>query len=170
MIALGVSPGAHVDGFAFERLRCIAAGALTRVQEGEPRQGASQSEAKIAASDLTDRSHRGMRDNFAAQGVADRIESWKGDAGELDHVEVGSYPLIVTNPPYAIRVGRPGAVRALYGRFAIAAMDKGVTRLVVTTPRSAWMIESLRQAGFQVGEVRRILYGALPSTVIVAHA
>ena len=170
MIALGMAPGAHVDGFAFEHLRGIDAGALTRIQDGEGRPDASQTEAKIGACDLTDLSLRGMRANFAAQGVSDRIESWKGDAGGLDHVDVGSYPLIVTNPPYAIRVGNPRAIRALYGRFAKAAMDKGVERLVVTTPRSAWIVESLQQAGFRIGEARRILYGALPSTVIVANS
>ena len=109
-----------------------------------------------------------MCGNFAVQGVADRIDAWQDDAGLLENVEPGSYRLIVTNPPYAIRVGSPRVVRELYGRFPQAAMDKGVEEIVVTTPRSAWMVESLQQAGYRIREVRRILYGALPSTVVVA--
>ncbi len=163
-------PSAHFhDGFAFERLHCIADGAFDRVREKALAE-VVESSTKLGACDMHPRSVEGMRGNFAAQGLADDIQAWEDMAEALDGVDEGDYHTIVTNPPYGIRIGNPRAVRRLYDGFPMAAMDKGVREIVVTTPRQANICHSLTDAGYKVKEQRHFLYGGLWSWVVRAVA
>ncbi len=168
MVAEGIPPGAHVEGFAYDRVRCFDRESAARVAYEAPHGLGTWRSSQLGGCDTSPKSVLGMRDNFAAQGHMSRIKSWQDDAGSLQGVVAGRYQLIVTNPPYALRIGSPRVVRELYDRFPKAAMDKGIHEIVVTTPRSAWMVQSLQGSGYEIVEVRRILYGARSSTVIRA--
>ena len=170
MIADAILPGDHVDSFAYERIACIGTATVGRGAMVAAETQSLPASACMGACDLSPKSLQGMRENFRVQGVAGRITSWLDDATALDGVQPGTYHSIVSNPPYAMRVGNPRVVKALYERFPKVAMDKGVKEIVVTTPRSEWMVPALQSAGYEIREVRGIVYGALSSTVISADA
>jgi tRNA (guanine6-N2)-methyltransferase len=105
--------------------------------------------------DISPKHLRGARLNARAAFVEDTISLERGDAARLG----GEIPnLVVTNPPYGLRVGRAGHLDAIYRGFASALADRTGTQLVIISayPR---LDEAL--ADLKLLEDRRILYGDL---------
>ncbi len=167
MMLREIPSGYFRDAFAFERLHCIDDAAWARVR-AEALAGIVPSSVRLGACDKYPRSVEGMRGNFAEQGLADDIRVWEDMAETLDGIEVGEYDTLVTNPPYGIRIGNPRVVRRLYDAFPMAALDKGIREIVVTTPRRTFICEALTGAGYDVVETREIRYGGLWSWIVRA--
>mgnify|MGYP006419659151 FL=1 len=169
MMVRKIPSGHFRDSFAFERLHCVDEGSYARVR-AEALSQIVPCSTKLGACDKYARSVEGMRGNFAEQGFGDDIRTWEDMAETLDGIEVGEYDTLVTNPPYGVRIGNPRVVRRLYDAFPIAAMDKGIREIVVTTPRQANICHALTAAGYKVVEQRHFLYGGLWSWIVRAVA
>ncbi|GIX06988.1 MAG: hypothetical protein KatS3mg115_1391 [Candidatus Poribacteria bacterium] len=125
-------------------------------------------DVRIGACDHSPKNVRGMLANFQAFGIAGEVRVWQDDARLLKGVQAGEYRLIVTNPPYGLRIGNPRVVRELYRAFPLAAQDRGVEEIVLITPQRGWAQESLEAAGYRITETFRFLYGSLETFLLRA--
>jgi tRNA (guanine6-N2)-methyltransferase len=73
---------------------------------------------QIVASDYSEEAIEGAHKNIAAADVGDRISIDRHDLNDLSRIhQEGSFDLIVTNPPYGIRVGQGMNFFAFYTTF-----------------------------------------------------
>lgn len=124
----------------------------------------------ITCMDKNPRHVLGARMNAAAARVEGRIRFIVGDARRM-HEVIGeaSADVVVTNPPYGIRLGDPEAVRKLYRAFVPSlrlALSPGGRAAVITT-ESGYMIEQARRVGLRVAHVRKVRHGDLWASIIV---
>lgn len=124
----------------------------------------------ITCMDKNPRHILGARMNAAAARVEGRIRFIVGDARRL-HEVIGeaSADVVVTNPPYGIRLGDPEAVRRLYRAFIPSlrlALSPGGRAAIITT-ESDYMIELARKAGLRLTHVRKVRHGDLWASIIV---
>lgn len=125
---------------------------------------------KIYGLDIEDSFIRGARLNAEAAGVGGLITFIRGDCRILSRFLRG-VDLIVTNPPYGVRMEPRGSIGRLYMAFAREAyrsMRMG-GRLVVITLRGRRMEESLRGAGFSITHRRQVLHGEIKVSIIAAE-
>jgi tRNA (guanine6-N2)-methyltransferase len=103
--------------------------------------------------------------NAENAGVADTIGFKQGDATEM----TGEYDVIITNPPYGLRIHRKGAIERLYRNFARAAkscMNKN-SRLAVITAEHELFKKAAEEAGLQCTHGRFVRYGGLLTKIMV---
>ncbi len=103
--------------------------------------------------------------NAVSAGVADTIEFRQGDATETS----GEYDVIITNPPYGLRIHRKGAIERLYRKFAMAArtcMNQN-SRLVAITAEHEVFARAAEEAGMQCSHERFVRYGGLLTKIMV---
>ena len=155
--------------------------AWRRLRWGEPEPALPEREAappELAAATLAgvDRSSRqaaGARQNAAAAGVGERVRIAEGDAAELGAVRAGEgWPvpgLIAVNPPFGRRVGSVRKLETAYRGLASSAAAEGVGRLVALAEDAARMRRALDAAGYRIAARRRINYGALDVSVLLAR-
>lgn len=110
--------------------------------------------------------------NAHAARLAGRIEFIHGDATRLkEYLEPESVDVVVSNPPYGIRMGDPGFVRRLYKRLAPSlynAMSPG-GRAVLITADAGSLARELSKAGFKITHRRRVRHGDLWAMIIRAE-
>lgn len=111
MQALGIAPGRR-RGFAFERLANFEPETWRAVREQAV---AVPEAAPVFASDIDPRAVAMTRANAAAAGVVEAIRIERRDALALD--PPAATGVLVTNPPYAVRLGDDSALAEFYGRF-----------------------------------------------------
>ena len=106
----------------------------------------------------------GARLNALSARVAGRVEVIHGDARRLtSHVGPGSVDVIVSNPPYGLRLGDPVDVRVLYRYFmpeAYKALRRG-GRASIITAEPSHLSRAAAEAGFKVAGSRRVRHGDL---------
>lgn len=103
--------------------------------------------------------------NAVNAGVADTIEFRQGDAA----IMTGEYDVIITNPPYGLRIHRKGAIERLYHSFARAAkrcMNQN-SRLVIITAEHRVFANAAEEAGLQCTHERFVKYGGLLTKIMV---
>ena len=159
---MNVPPGYFRESFAYERIPCIEHPPAEELH-AQAMENFRACDVRIGASDRATNSLRGMASNFDRMGVADAITLWEDDAERLEGVERGDYRLLVTNPPFGQRIGRPALVKRLYDRLPVLAAEKGITEIVTMTPNGGWMVAALEQAGWTITHRIRFLYGDLPT-------
>jgi len=104
---------------------------------------------------------RGARLNSEVAGVLDTIEYVRGDATMLCLKDVD---VIVTNPPYGLRVARKGLIENLYRGFLKSA--EVADRIVVITAEYRLFREIALNLGYEVEE-RYVKYGGLDTKVFI---
>ncbi len=109
----------------------------------------------------------GLQQNIVDRGMAGRIEAVRGDAATLAYLAHGECPLVVTDPPYGMREAVAGGVDELYQRFAHAAREKGVGKVVAITPRKHAWLAGFEQAGYRLSHVRSVRYGHMETWVMI---
>jgi tRNA (guanine6-N2)-methyltransferase len=121
----------------------------------------------IICLDKNPRHIRGAMENAAAAGVAGRIEFIVGDARRLSRY-VKEAHVLVSNPPYGIRLGSPREVRRLYEEFIAEAV--GVVRKSITliTTEYEYVRKLIVRSGWNVVHERRVAHGNLFPHIIVA--
>lgn len=95
-------------------------------------------DARVIGVDWESEAVDGARRNAVHNGLSDRISILHGDARALHSLlSPGSVDIIVTNPPYGIRLAKTTDFRSLYGRFLEAAYEvlKPAGKLVVLVGR-----------------------------------
>lgn len=103
--------------------------------------------------------------NAENAGVADTITFSQGDATKIE----GIYDVIITNPPYGLRIWKKGMIRKLYEKFAEAARDcmHDESRLVVITAEHRIFGDCASKAGLSLLHERFVKYGGLLTKVMV---
>ncbi len=125
-----------------------------------------QPELRLLGADISPKNVRGMKENFEAIGL-NETRIWVGDAQKLDYLSE-PVDLIITNPPYGLRVASKRMVQKLYYRFAKACAEKRVPELVVLTAEGKLMAHALEQRGYQIKLRYPILYGKLWTDMVKA--
>ncbi len=97
------------------------------------------------------------------------IKFCRGDAATLSYVKKGEVDVVVTNPPYGIRMGSRWAIRRLYTKFAKSCASKEIRKLVVLTASPNLMKNALEDHGYHIVNDWDILYGKLWTRIIVAR-
>lgn len=107
----------------------------------------------------------GAMRNAKNAGVADTIEFSLGDATKLQ----GEFDVIVTNPPYGLRIHRKGAIEKLYRDFAVSAkrVMSGDSRLVLITSEHEIFRKASEEAGLSLIHERSVKYGGLLTKIMV---
>jgi 23S rRNA G2445 N2-methylase RlmL len=125
---------------------------------------------KIYGIDIEETFVRGARLNMEAAGVGDLITLIRGDCRLLSSF-VKDVDLIITNPPYGVRMEPRGSIANLYRSFAREAHRamRGGGRLVVITLRGRRMEEALLEAGFSIIHKRPVLHGDIKVKILTAE-
>ena len=105
---------------------------------------------------------RGAKINSEVAGVADTIDYVQGDATRLC---LKRADVIVTNPPYGLRIARKGLIEELYEGFLKSAVN--VDRIVVITAEHKILKEKAEKLGYRFEEERWVKYGGLDTKVFV---
>lgn len=116
LIATRTAPGVR-RSFAMERWRWVDAG-LAATLRRELRERRCQARCPVWAFDVDARAVRATLRNARAAGVADAVIVRRGRARDLPLLPAGT--LIVTNPPYGVRLGDAGELSELYGELGQA--------------------------------------------------
>ncbi len=125
---------------------------------------------KIYGLDIEEEFIRGARINSEAAGVGGLVTLIRGDCRALSRI-VRGIDIIVTNPPYGVRMEPRGSIGSLYRAFAREAQKamRAAGRLVVLTLRSRVMEEALRDAGLTITHKRSVLHGDIKVEIIIAE-
>ncbi len=113
MMALAIAPG-RGRTFAFDRLANFDSALWQRLREEAGAAPGSET-APIFASDIDPRAVAMARANAAAAGVAGAIRLERRDALALE--PPAATGMLITNPPYAVRLGHEDALADFYGSF-----------------------------------------------------
>jgi tRNA (guanine6-N2)-methyltransferase len=126
--------------------------------------------SRIYCIDINRRHIEGARLNAGAARVAGRIRFIVGDARRMHEIlGKGSVDVVVSNPPYGIRMGSPATVRGLYREFIPSlkqSLRRGGRAALITTEGSYLARLALR-SGLKVTHRRRVRHGDLWATILV---
>ncbi|MFW7381051.1 MAG: THUMP domain-containing protein [Oligoflexus sp.] len=106
--------------------------------------------------------------NLERLNLKEQVTLVHGNARRLSYLKP-RHPLVVTNPPYGIRVMRPSEVDELYRDFADALLHAEVQEVVAITPKKHSWLDSFAKAGYHLISIREILYGDMPAFIIKHH-
>ncbi len=125
-------------------------------------------EGDIHCNDKSPRHIKSARRNALAAGVSQRITFTVSDAIELLSKN-GEYDVIVSNPPYGIRLGDPRTVRRLYERFA-EVLQPSLSldgRAVIITTEHRTLEKASSRVGLKIMEKRVVRHGDLWVKILV---
>jgi len=128
--------------------------------------------SRIICMDKSPAHIRGARMNALAARVGNRIEFLVGDARKVHELlGEGSVDVVISNPPYGIRLGDPTNVRRLYREFLPSlsrALRPGGRATIITT-ESDYIIRLLRTEVFRLRltHIRKVRHGDLWASIIV---
>jgi len=114
LVARHIAPGLG-RRFAFEKLQNFDSKAWRDLCEASRTAQAFQAAPVIWGSDRDGRALQTARANFDAAGLADAVVLTQADV--LDMKPPAAEGVLVTNPPYGVRSGDPGALAAFYPRL-----------------------------------------------------
>jgi len=117
-----------------------------------------------------DRSRRhiaGARLNARAARVEDRIRFIVGDATRLSSY-VEDVDVVVSNPPYGIRMGSPREVRRVYREFLREAVNVVKKSIVLITTEHRTVRHALEEHGWRITHARKVAHGNLYPYIVVA--
>lgn len=116
-IALDVAPGLG-RAFAFENFRHLDRSAWTAIRRAAQARRQAPRALPIFGSDLVEDCVRRSRRNLEAAGVADCVTLERADL--LDRIAPAPEGVMVTNPPYGVRLGEAEELAAFYPRLGDA--------------------------------------------------
>jgi tRNA (guanine6-N2)-methyltransferase len=113
---------------------------------------------------------RGALMNALAARIAKRVNFVIGDARRM-HEILGerSVDVVISNPPYGIRMGSPDEVRKLYRSFirSLYLSLRPDGRAVLITTESDYVVRRAREVGLDISHIRRVRHGDLWASIIV---
>jgi 23S rRNA G2445 N2-methylase RlmL len=130
--------------------------------------GAKTWEPHIIGADISKKNVAGMNLNIKTNGMTN-IVVMRGDARNLDYISKGEIDLIITNPPYGLRIASKRVIQKLYYAFAKACKYKDVDEVIVLTAEGTIMEDALKQVGYEIKLRKPILYGKLWTDILKAN-
>ena len=126
--------------------------------------------SRITCMDKDPHHIEGARLNAIAARVEGRIDFRVGDARRMHEIlGESSVDVVVTNPPYGIRLGDPEAVRSLYRAFAkslaLALAPGGRAAIITTEPE--YLASHASKWGLRLAHARRVRHGDLWASIII---
>jgi putative N6-adenine-specific DNA methylase len=116
-IALGIAPGSR-RGFAFERLRDFDAVLWGGIREASRAREAARPAPAIFGSDRDSRALDHARAALEHAGLAEHVKLARADVREV--AAPAPAGVLVTNPPYGVRVGEDAGLAAFYPQLGDA--------------------------------------------------
>jgi len=123
---------------------------------------------RLIGGERSDRKIAGTRQNLESLGANDEVILYQGNAKKLSYLKPG-HPLVVTNPPYGIRVMRPSEVDQLYIEFAQSLHRAEIHEVVAITPKKHSWLDSFAKAGYHLISIQEIYYGDMPAFIMKHH-
>ncbi len=164
MMAGNVPPGKFRDEFAFTR---IFGDELLEEVKGY-RENLEVSTPTLIGIERFEKHIRGAKQILEFTGF-DFVKLMKGDATRLDEfLDAGGVDVLITNPPYGLRIGKKGIIQDLYSGFLNSASRvlKDGGRIVMITPEKELVRSLAESAGYSVEE-RPISYGGIDAGIFV---
>ncbi len=122
--------------------------------------------AYLEGGDISPKHLEGMKKNLKEQIIpCDCIDVYLKDAKKLNYPYVPE--LVITNPPYGLRMGSKNKIHKLYEEFAKALYKNDVREVITFTAEQTKMIRELKKY-YEIKEIRRVLYGRLNTYLIKA--
>ena len=126
---------------------------------------------KAIAMDISEKHLKGAMMNALAAGVADKVTFIRGDARDIGRYVSSEVDMIVTNPPYGIRLTRRKAIKPLYEgliKSSTAVLKPGGMLAVITTEDELFLrlVEETR-APYELVHERRVGHGGLWPRILV---
>jgi len=121
MMALNIAPGLHRE-FGFEKLKNFESDTWKKIKNSAQKAVKSLSFQRIYGSDMDLRAVRIAKQNLEAAGLLEAVQ--------LSHVEFtalvppATSGVMVTNPPYGVRIGEDEALAALYPQMSTTLKAK----------------------------------------------
>ncbi|MDR2208201.1 MAG: THUMP domain-containing protein [Azoarcus sp.] len=120
-IALGIAPGLGRQ-FAFEHLRGFDASAWADIRKAAEARRQPARTLHIHGSDIAGSQLRRARENLAAAGLESCVSLTKADL--LEYSPPAASGVMVTNPPYGVRMGEAEELEAFYSRLGDALKQR----------------------------------------------
>lgn len=120
-MALDVAPGLG-RRFAFERLRHFDRAAWAKLRNAAEARRQAPRPLGLFGSDIVDDQVRRTRVNLEAAGVAECVALERADL--LERTPPAAAGVMVTNPPYGVRIGEAEALAAFYPRLGDALKQR----------------------------------------------
>ena len=156
LIARGVPPGMH-RSFAFQDWPAYDADVWESMKASASGNANSRANGVLLASDRDDGGVKMARENAERAGVLEDIEF---ESRPISAIEPPAGPgLILTNPPYGIRVGERGPLRNLYAQLGKVLKAKAPGYSVALLSADTALESMLR---LQLEEVFRTRNGGIP--------
>ncbi|ENN96316.1 RNA methylase [Methanocaldococcus villosus KIN24-T80] len=121
---------------------------------------------KIVGMDINSEYLEGAKKNAINANVIDTVKFLNGSAEELDKF-FNSLDVIVTNPPYGIRMGKKRLIGKLYNNFLSSAKNlmHGDSRIVVITAESKLFKDAVIKNNFNIIKHFDVMFGGLLTKV-----
>ncbi len=123
--------------------------------------------SRLYCLDKNPRHINGAKLNAMAALVQNRISFFVGDATKLSRY-IREVDVIVSNPPYGIRLGSPRQVRRVYSEFIKEAVSITNKSIVLITPDYDFVKKSLLDNGWRIFHERVVAHGNLYPHILVA--
>ncbi|EHP86137.1 rRNA (guanine-N(2)-)-methyltransferase [Methanotorris formicicus Mc-S-70] len=164
MIKRNIPPGKFRDDFAFIKLfgRDILEGIKSQIVENEKI-------LKLYGIEKFKKHIEGAVKNAENVGVADTINFIEGDATELEKIGLKEVDVVITNPPYGIRIGGKRMVRNLYNNFlnSLKKIAYNQSRIVIITAEDKILRNAAINNNYKIKEEFKVMYGGLDTIVFV---
>jgi len=107
--------------------------------------------------------------NAESAGVADTITFLEGDATKLEEAIKDSIDVVVTNPPYGLRIGRKGIIEELYNGFlrSLKNITHDKSRIVIITAEDKIMRDAALSNDYKIVRELNVKYGGLDTVVFL---
>ncbi len=165
LIEMGSVSGRFRTDYAYHRFSFLDWEGVE--QEVFSRESGNTPSTTVIGADISPKNVEGMRVNSEVLEVSfDRVI---GDARRLDYLD--RYPevdVVVTNPPYGLRIASKRVITDLYRQFGRAVSEHSIPLVVILTAEGRLMRESLMDNGYKI-QFSNIMYGNLPTELIIGR-
>lgn len=162
-IALDVAPGLG-RRFGFEKLRNFDRAAWAKLRADAEARRKPPRELAIYGSDIVAEQVRRAGVNLEAAGLKDCVRLMRADILELD--PPAGHGVMVTNPPYGVRIGERDRLRNLFAAFGRVARERFPGWLMTVLSADRFLEAHL---GLPLEEALRTRNGGIPVRVLVGR-
>jgi len=107
--------------------------------------------------------------NAESVNVADTITFMEGDATKLEELFRDPLDVVITNPPYGLRIGRKGIIEELYNGFlkSLRNITHDKSRIVIITTEDKIMRDAVLSNDYEIVKELNVKYGGLDTVVFL---